>query len=113
MKKFLVIYHTPTEVMAQMGEPTPEQMAEGMKPWMEWSERCGDQLIDMGTPLMGGQRVLPDGASEASTRQVTGYSMLQANSLEEAKALLEGHPHLGWNAECEIEIHESMALPGM
>ena len=113
MKKFIVIYHAPAEAMAQMANVTPEEMQEGMKPWMDWAAKCGDQLVDMGTPLMGGQRVLPDGTSQDSTREVTGYSVLQANDMAEAKSLVDGHPHLAWTGGCEIEVHESMPLPGM
>ena len=29
----------------------------GMEPWMAWAERCGDGLVDMGTPLGGGRKV--------------------------------------------------------
>ncbi len=28
-----------------------------------------------------------------------------------AKKLLDGHPHLEWDAGCEIEVHESMPMP--
>lgn len=34
MKKFIVTYHAPIEALAKMGEATPEQREEGMKPWM-------------------------------------------------------------------------------
>ena len=112
MKKFIVIYHTPAEAMAQMANATPEEMEEGMKPWMEWASKCGDQLVDLGTPLMGGQKVLPSGSSEDSTREVTGYSILMAENMDEAKSLLDNHPHLNWTGGCEIEVHESMPLPG-
>jgi len=111
MKKFIVIYHAPAEALAQSANATPEQMAEGMKPWMEWAAKCGDQLVEMGTPLMGGQKVLTDGSSRNSDREVAGYSVLQAENMDEAKALMSGHPHLGWNEGCQIEIHESMPLP--
>ena len=94
MKKFIVIYHAPAEAMAQMANVTPEEMQEGMKHQMDWAAKCGDQLVDMGTPLMGGQRVLPDGTSQDSTREVTGYSVLLANDMAEAKSLVDGHPHL-------------------
>ncbi len=113
MKKFIVTYHAPAEATAQMADPTPEQMEEGMKPWIAWAEKCGDQLVDLGTPLMGGQLLRTDGSSSDSQREVTGYSILQANSMEEAKALMDDHPHLGWNKGCQIEIHESVPLPGM
>ena len=110
MKKFIVIYHAPAEAVAEMSNVSPEQMAEGMKPWMDWAAKCGDQLVDMGTPLMGGLKLNPDGSSMQSDREVTGYSVLQAESMDEAKALLQGHPHLAWTGGCAIEIHESMPL---
>ncbi len=110
MKKFIVIYHAPAEALAQMANVTPEEREEGMKPWMEWAAKCGDQLVDLGTPLMGGQKLLPNGSSENSTREVCGYSILQADDMEGAKALLVGHPHLGWTGGCEIEVHESAPM---
>lgn len=113
MKKFIVIYHIPPQVAASTPEPTPEALQEGMKLWMAWAEKCGDKLVDMGTPLGGGQSLKPEGASTDSNKGVMGYSILQAEDMDEAKSLMDGHPHLGWNAECEIEIHESMPIPGM
>jgi len=110
MKKFIVIYHAPAEAMAQMAEATPEQIAEGMKPWMAWKDSVGNKLVDFGTPLMGGQRLLPDGTTENSTKEVTGYSILQAESMDEAKSLLKSHPHLAWTGGCDIEVHESVPM---
>lgn len=113
MKKFIVLYHAPAEAVAAMGEPTPEQMKEGMKPWMEWAKKCGNKLVDLGTPLTNGQKVHPNGSSSNSTREVQGYSILDAESMEEAKSLLDGHPHLSWNDDCAIEIYESTPMPEM
>lgn len=110
MKKFLVLYHAPASAMEGMANATEEEKMEGMKPWMAWAEKCGSQLIDLGSPLMGGLRLTPDGGSSASSKEVTGYSMLQAENLDGAKALLEGHPHLAWTEGCDIEIHESIPL---
>ena len=110
MKKFIVIYHAPAEAMEMMANATPEQKAEGMKPWMAWAEKCGSQLIDLGAPLVGGQELIPDGTSKASTKEVTGYSLLQADDMEGAKALLQGHPHLAWTGGCTIEVHETVPL---
>ncbi len=36
---------------------------------------------------MGGQKIPPDGNSAAGTREVCGYSVFQAENMEEAKAL--------------------------
>ncbi len=52
-------------------------------------------MKEMGTPLMNGQALSPDG----NNKMVVGYSVLQAENMEEAKGLLNGHPHLAWNAQ--------------
>ena len=112
MKKFMVIYHAPASAQEKIAESTPEQMQEGMKPWMEWAEKCGDGLVDMGSPLGNGQKITTSG-SEPSSHSVAGYSILQAEDMEGAKAMLMEHPHLKWTEGCEIEVHEMMPLPSM
>ena len=113
MKKFIVIYHAPADAMQQTATAPPEEQAKGMEAWMQWAKKCGDKLVDMGAPLINGQQLSPDGKSNTSKKQVAGYSVIQAENLENAKKLLQGHPHLAWNAECSIEVHETMPLPGM
>ncbi len=82
--------------------------------WMTWAQNTGDKLVDMGAPLMNGQQLNVDGSSTSSTKNVCGYSVVQAENMDEAKALLKGHPHLsGWHDECSIEVHETVKLPGM
>lgn len=110
MKKFIVLYHSPAEAVAAMANATPEEKMEGMKPWMAWKESVGDALIDLGAPLMPGLKLRPDGTSENSTKEVSGYSILQAKDMDEAKSLLNGHPHLAWNDACDIELHEAMPM---
>ena len=112
MKKFIVLYHAPLEATKQTANMKPEDQAKGMEAWMQWAKSCGDKLVDLGAPLVNGQALTPNGSS-ASTKEVAGYSVLQAQDMDEAKALLKGHPHLGWNADCSIEVHETMPLPGM
>jgi hypothetical protein len=114
MKKFLVLYHAPVESMEQTMNVTPEQQAEGMKAWMDWAKKTGSHLVEMGSPLMNGQTLRPDGSVNTSEKNVSGYSIVQAENMEEAKALFQGHPHIaGWNADASIEVHEFMPLPGM
>ena len=83
---------------------------EGMEAWMTWAESCGDGLVDIGSPLGNGLTVTDSGSSQ-SEKGVAGYSILQADSMEGALALLQGHPHLGWAEGCEIEVHECLPLP--
>ncbi len=110
MKKYMVICHAPMEALEKMSSATPEEMQKGMEPWMAWAQRCGDGLVDIRSPLGGGQK-LSDSGSSPSDKSVVGYSILQAEDMQGAVALLQGHPHLEWTSGCEIEVHESMPLP--
>lgn len=110
MNKYVVIYYAPTAAVEQTQNITPEEMGEGMKSWMAWAERCGDALVDLGAPLGGGQKITKSGSSP-SDKDVIMYSILQAENMEAAQALLRGHPHLEWAPGCEIEVHEAMPLP--
>ena len=106
MKKFVVIYRATETVMDQMANASAEDMQKAMEPWAAWAARCGSGLVDMGSPLVGGERISKSGSSP-SDKQIVGYSILQADDMESAKALLDRHPHLEWAAGCEIEVHKS------
>ena len=110
MKKFMIIYHMPPEALIRDVEPTPEEKEAGMKEWFAWKDSMGDSLVDFGSPLSYGSRLDPDGTSKESTTNVAGYSIIQANDIEEAKELLKSHPHLNWNATCDLEVHEFMEM---
>ena len=109
MAKFIVVYHAPGDAVEQMEKATPEEMKEGMKPWMAWADSCGEALVDLGTPLGGGLRVTTDGVLP-SERAVAGYSVIEAESMDQAVELLKGHPHLNWTDGCEIEVHQSFPM---
>jgi hypothetical protein len=84
-----------------------------MEAWVLWAQKCGKKLVDFGWPLINGQELTPDGGTRNSGKNVTGYSILQAETMEDAKLLLRGHPHLAWNPSCSIEVHETLPLPVM
>lgn len=111
MKKFLVLYHAPSDAFEQMQKATPEQQQAGMKAWMAWGDKAKSSIVDMGAPLGKGQKVTPAGASDQKN-DLGGYSLMQAESKEALVKTLDGHPHFmmpdGW-----IEIVEVMPLPGM
>lgn len=111
MKRYMVVYHAPAAVMEQMARLTPEQARAGMNAWQQWAGRCGPALVDLGTPLANGRSVTPGGVT-ASKREVCGYSMLQAASLDDAVRLVKDHPHFQMPGQCTIEVHEALPLPG-
>ena len=113
-KRFLIIYHAPMDAMAQTANNTPEQLEAGMAMWNAWAERLGSRLIDLGAPLGGGKSLTAEGSLTPSTKDVAGYSFLEAENWEELMDLLTGHPHLsGWHPEATIEVHETMLMPEM
>jgi len=110
MKRFIVTYNAPAQAaMEAMQNATPEQKEEGMKPWMAWMESCGAALIDGGAPLMAAGHQTPNGWENPNSN-VTGYSILEAEDIEAAKALVNNHPHLQWIEGCSIDIFEAMPM---
>lgn len=108
----MVLYHAPVGAAEQMKNASPEDAKKGMEPWFAWKEKVGEGMVDMGTPLGNSHKVTKSGAS-AGKSTVVGYSILQADSMDEAAEMLKDHPHLEWMNGCEVEIHESLPLPGM
>ncbi len=112
MPKYLLLYNSTISPGEMMAGSTPEQMQAGMDAWMAWAAECGDALVDLGSPLGGGRTVTADGAS-ASDSQAAGFSVLEAGSIEEATALVEGHPHFMTPGEPSIVVLEYLPVPGM
>ena len=78
------------------------------EPWLKWMEKCGKALVDGGSPLGKGMRLSSSGGSGTKS-QVTGYSVLQADSMDDARELVSDHPHLtvpGFT----IEVFEYLAM---
>jgi len=111
MTKFVFIYHAPMSP-ADATPPTPEQMEGVMQAWNDWAGRVGAGMVDFGTPLDGGIRVTGDGTSP-SNREIAGYSIIEADDMDAALALANGHPHLSMPGGCEIEVHQALPVPGM
>lgn len=111
MTKYMFIYHAPM-APADATPPSQEEMQAIMGQWNAWGDKVGDGLLDFGAPMAHGVRVTPDGTAP-STHEVAGYSMLEADSLDDAVALAQDHPHLNMPGGCTIEVHEAQPVPGM
>jgi hypothetical protein len=110
MKKFMVLSYVTPEALVKISDRVPEEMQETMKLWLAWNEKYRTQVIDMGAPLFGGVKVLSDGSTEASKREVAGFMMVEAESLKDAIELLKVSPLFDSPEGSDVEIHEAMAM---
>jgi len=93
MKKFLVLYHAPKDAIAQNANMTPEQAGTGYANVDgPGKKNVGDKLVELGILFMNGQKISHDGSVANSDKDVAGYSILQAENMDEAKSLLQGTP---------------------
>ena len=111
MTKYLFVYHAPTQP-ADAQPADPAEMEAVMGQWMSWAGRVGEGMVDFGTPLAGGMNVSPEGTSPSS-REVAGYTLIEAADMDAALALAQEHPHLTMPGGCTIEVHEAQPIPGM
>ena len=96
MAKFLFVYRGGRQAMRQM---TPEQMQQSMQKWGTWiSEGMqkgwmldpGDGLTEEGRVVKG--KVVTDGPFVESKEIVGGFSIAQAETLDDAAELAKGCP---------------------
>ena len=88
MAKYALVYH---------GGATPEteeDVAAVMAAWGAWMESLGEALTDPGNAFGKSTTVQSDGSTNpgGGANPATGYSLLEADSLEAAAALAAGCP---------------------
>ena len=61
--------------------------------WGAWFGKLGDKLIDVGNPFnAGGMAVHQGGVMAVQDKPATGYSIVSAETMEEATELAKGCP---------------------
>ncbi len=98
MAKFLFVYH---------GGSTPESEEEGaavMQAWNEWLGGLGSAVVDQGHPTGASATVGTDGSTTqgGGANPVTGYSIISADSLEQALVFAKGSPQLPSGGTIEV-----------
>lgn len=110
MAKYMLLYKGEATDMADM---TEEQQGEVMAKWAAWMQQVGSALTDIGNPFGPGQSQVDDGTSGTAT-SLTGYSIVEADNMDAAKALTVGHPYLSeGKGDYAIDIYECMPVPEM
>ncbi len=105
MADFLLVYRG-----GSMPE-TEEEQAKVMDAWTSWFGQLGGALKDGGNPFTPESRTVSgDGSISATTTTppATGYSIVEADSLDAAVDLAKGCPVLGGGAS--VEVYETFPV---
>ena len=82
-----------------------------MNKWNAWVTGMGDKLTNPGTPLGKTSVLTSDGVSaNGSSNPMNGFSIVEADSLDQAVEILSGCPVLDIGGT--LEISEMMKMPG-
>lgn len=95
MKKFVLLY------VGTRRQPTPEAMEKVKK----WFEILGERIVDSGNPLVPAKDITHSGIKELNEQEneeVLGYSIVNAESIEEIEKLAK---------DCPTNIRAYEALP--
>ena len=98
MANYLLAYH---------GGGMPETEEEGAKvmaAWGEWMAAVGAAMVDAGNPVGQAATVASDGSRSdgGGANPVTGYTVLRADSLDAAVAMVAGCPILASGGSVEV-----------
>jgi hypothetical protein len=98
MAKYLLIYH---------GGGMPEGQAaqeQAMAAWGTWFQNLGPALADGGNPVGQTKTIAANGAVSdgGGANPASGYSLIEADSLDGAVELAKGCPVLGGGSTIEV-----------
>ena len=84
-------------------DPTPEVV----EAWMEWFASVGDRMVDSGNPFSFGREVTSSGSRDLlrDSTAITGYCIVNAESIDDAERLLEGCPIIH-----SVRIYEAASM---
>jgi hypothetical protein len=105
---------TSPRMKAWLALPEAERKAkerEGMAAWQHWMEQHRTAIVGDGGPLGKTKRVSGNGIEDASN-QLSGFTLVQAESLEAAAQLFANHPHFTLFPGDAVEIMPVLSIPG-
>ncbi len=88
-----------------------EETAAVMAAWGAWYGQMGEAVVDGGNPFSMAKTVSAGGVvseSSAIAPNVTGYTVIAAESLDAAVAACAEHPHLSYGGQ--VTVHETFQM---
>ncbi|MEO7922228.1 MAG: YciI family protein [Chitinophagaceae bacterium] len=113
MKDFLLVFRND---YSKQPKASPEEMQLIMKQWMDWIGGIAAQnkLTTAGSPLASGGKVvrannvITDGPYTELKELIGGYTIVKADSLDEAAGLAKGCPILAVGGNVEVREVNAM-----
>jgi hypothetical protein len=110
MGRFLALFHGAADEVGK-AELTERQQADFIHAWAAWAQANEKALIDPGAPV-NAKKLVTAHLVEDVTDTMTGYTIVEADSHDEAVQIFSGHPHLGLFAGNSIVVLECPPPPG-
>jgi len=87
---------------------TQEEQEKSMQEWVAWFGTLGDAVVEMGNPFGASATVKSGGHSSGGTSGATGYSVVEAGSLDGANEKAAGCPIL--KSGGAVEVYEALEM---
>jgi len=87
---------------------TPQEQEAQMQKWTAWMGELGSTFTDPGNPFAASTTVKAGGSSEGGTSGLSGYSVIEAESLADATAKAGGCPVL--ESGGTVEVYEALEM---
>lgn len=93
-------------------QPTsPEEGKQHFEKYKAWLSSLGDSAVSPANPLKDTNTVKPDGSVTASSATtMSGYTIIEASSMDEALGIAKGCPFLEIGGS--LEVSQLMKMPG-
>jgi len=108
MANFMLIY------TGGMGmEASPDDQQRIMEEWGAWYAKMGASVVDGGAPFAQAKHLKGNGIEDGplGDTPATGYTVIEADSLDAAAAACEDHPHLNHGGQVEVFTCIDMSPP--
>lgn len=84
--------------------PSDEEAEQDMKDWTNWMNDLGDAVVDGGNPVGRAATVSAGGTVDtAPTTWIGGYSVIKADTFDEAIDWAKRCPHLKFGGSVEVD----------
>ena len=116
MKTFMAVYTGSPggfeKYQQRFADPEKRKAHEqkGMQAWKKWGEDHAKSIVEDGGPLGRTKRVTKDGVADVRNN-LAAYTVVRADSQEEAAKLFVDHPHFTIFPGDGVEIMEVLPIP--